>query len=78
MVIKLYQTPHCGFCRLVRNKLDELKLEYEIININPFLRPKIVHDTGGTIPVIDDDGHVLGESGEIIWYLEQKYESKKK
>ena len=33
MMIKVLVTPHCGGCRIVRKYLDELNVQYELINI---------------------------------------------
>lgn len=75
-MIKLYQYEDCPFCAKVRRKLDELKLDYEKINVDPVNKPDVVLSVGHTVPVIDDDGMVMNESDKIMRYLEEKYESK--
>ena len=75
-MIKLYQLPNCPFCAIVREKLEELEVKYEVINIDPNDRPPAVTKLGGTVPVIDDDGTVMNESADIIQYLEKKYGKK--
>ncbi len=72
-MIKLYQYEMCPFCEKVRRKMDEMGIEYEKIEVNPASKPKEVTSTGGTVPVIDDNGMVMNESSDIIEYLDEKY-----
>ncbi len=72
-MLKLYQYETCPFCEKVRQKLAEMGLEYEKIEVDPANKPEAVISTGGTVPVIDDDGHIMNESGDIVDYLEEKY-----
>ena len=72
-MIKLYQFATCPFCEKVRQKLAQLNLPYEKVEVDRANKPKIVLDLGGTVPVIDDDGMIMNESGEIVKYLEEKY-----
>ena len=72
-MIKLYQLPQCGACARVRAKMEELDVDYEIQNIDRENKPQIVLDKGGFVPVIDDEGTVMNESGDIIEYLDYKY-----
>lgn len=74
-MLKLYQYATCPFCEKVRAKLAELGLEYEKIEVDPANKPEEVTSTGGTVPVIDDDGMIMNESEDIVDYLEQKYGS---
>lgn len=72
-MIKLYQFEMCPYCEKVCNKLDELKIKYEKIEVDPANKPQFIIDLGGTVPVIDDEGMQMNESEEIIAYLEKKY-----
>ncbi|MFA5829008.1 MAG: glutathione S-transferase N-terminal domain-containing protein [Candidatus Gracilibacteria bacterium] len=72
-MIKLYQYTECPFCEKVRQKLAELKLDYEKVNIDPANKPEVVIKLGGTVPVIDDNGTIMNESSEIVKYLAEKY-----
>lgn len=72
-MIKLYQYTECPFCEKVRQKLAELKLDYEKVNVDPANKPEVVIKLGGTVPVIDDNGMVMNESSEIVKYLAEKY-----
>lgn len=72
-MIKLYQYATCPFCEKVRQKLAELNVPYEKIEVDRANKPEAVTTTGGTVPVIDDDGMVMNESADIVEYLEKKY-----
>ena len=76
-MIKLYQYESCPFCEKVRRKLAELNIEYEKVEVSPADKPQVVKDLGGTVPVIDDNGHKMNESDDIVKYLEEKYGTKK-
>lgn len=75
-MIKLYQFENCPFCEKVRRKLAELNIEYEKVEVDPANKPQVVRELGGTVPVIDDNGHIMNESGDIVEYLEEKYGKK--
>lgn len=75
-MIKLYEYTGCPYCSIVRRKFAELGLEYEKIEVDPTDKPEPVTSTGGTVPVIDDDGMIMNESADIVEYLEEKYGQK--
>lgn len=75
-MIKLYQFATCPYCEKVRQKLAELNIEYEKVEVDPTNKPDIVKNLGGTVPVIDDNGMVMRESSDIVKYLEEKYGAK--
>lgn len=74
--MKLYNLETCFYCAIVRNKLAELGLSYENIEV-PLFRPerKEVFDVSGqyTVPVLIDGDHVFDDENDIIAYLEEKY-----
>lgn len=72
-MVKLYQLPNCPYCVKVRSKLQELGVDYEVVNIDPLNRPEVVKKLGGTVPVLEDGERVMNESSDIIAYLEKKY-----
>lgn len=72
-MIKLYQYEMCPYCEKVRRKLSELNIEYQKVEVDPANKPKEVTSTGGTVPVIDDNGMIMNESADIIEYLGKKY-----
>lgn len=74
--ITLYQLEGCPYCELVRQKLDKKKLEYETIEVsrdrNDPLRQELYQKSGmRTVPVIKINDFYLGESTEILKYLEK-------
>ncbi len=78
--ITLYQFESCPFCEKVRNKLAELNLDYEKVNVpndrEDSLRKELFEKSGvATIPVIKIDDKFIGDSGEIISYLEENFSS---
>ena len=75
-MIKLYQFTNCPYCEKVRRKLAELGIDYEKIEVDHRNKPAPVRETGGLVPVIDDDGMIMNESDDIVDYLEKKYGKK--
>ena len=75
-MIKLYQFATCPYCEKVRQKLAELGVEYEKVEVDSANKPDIVKNLGGTVPVIDDNGMIMNESADIVKYLEEKYGKK--
>ena len=76
--IILYQFEHCPFCAKVRVKLDELRLDYEKVNVSTnredVLRKELLEKSGvATVPVLGMDGKFIGESDAIISYLDSSY-----
>lgn len=75
MKVYLWNTPN-GY--KIPIMLEELGLEYEIvavdINNGKQLQPEfLAMNPNHKIPVIDDDGLILFESGAILLYLAEKY-----
>lgn len=76
--ITLFQFEQCPFCAKARAKLDELGLEYEKVNV-PYDREdpqrKELFEKSGvhTVPVIKIDDKYVGDSSEIIKYLEENF-----
>ena len=63
---------------MVRNKLDELGLEYEKINVPGWrgLRKEVFEVSGQyLVPVLVDGEVVLDDEEKILPYLENKYGS---
>lgn len=78
-MLELYQYEDCPFCRIVRKKLTELGLDYICRNA-PFGRPDkdkvlvaISGDTKVPYLVNPDEGVFLGDSQEIVDYLEERF-----
>ncbi len=68
-----YHTRWCPECALVREKLEELALEYEDLVV-PDLPPmrKVVYEVSGQyyVPVLKDGDKVLTETWEILAHLD--------
>jgi glutathione S-transferase len=78
-MLELYQYEECPYCQVVRRKLSELGLDYLCRNA-PWGRPDkdrpLLALSGQTkVPfLIDaDEGVYLGDTGEIVRYLEERY-----
>ena len=75
-MIEIYETGFCPYCDIVKNKLEELDLEYESVKV-PFLHHKrtIVQELSGQtlVPIIRDGEDVISDSRMIIQYLDEKY-----
>lgn len=77
--ITLYDREQCPYSKKVRDKLDELGLEYDetLVPDAHADRTEVEDVTGQTgVPVILDDnmdGAFLADSDEIVRYLERQY-----
>lgn len=77
MNLALYVTPLCGYCLMVRRAIDRLGLDVEVRNVSrhaPWREELFAARGRGTVPVLrienDDDVEWMGESRDIIRYLE--------
>ena len=77
MMIKLYNIDGCGYCAMVRSVLDQLKLEYEKVDV-PWAHPqrKEVYEVSGQymVPVMVDGDTILDDEYDIIDYLKRTYQ----
>ncbi|MHC3439135.1 glutaredoxin family protein [Natrialbaceae archaeon A-gly3] len=77
--LTLYELPGCPFCIKVRRKLEELDLEYDVIEVpqSHASRTEVQEISGQTgVPVIVDEEHGvegMPESSDIVAYLEETY-----
>lgn len=77
--ITLYELPGCPYCAKVIDKLDELGLEYDSIEVPRAHgeRTEVEEVSGQTgVPVIIDeehDVHGMPESDDIVAFLEKNY-----
>ena len=77
--MKLYNAEWCYYCKRVRDKLDALGLEYELIEVPVFhsMRKEVKEVSGQTsVPVLVDGDVVLDDDDAIIPYLEEHYGKK--
>lgn len=72
--IKLYQFEYCPYCIRVRNVLDEKKIPYEIVEVDPANTDEVYRLSGQRlVPMIVDGNEVINDSSVIIEYLNKKY-----
>ncbi|ELY93790.1 glutaredoxin [Natrialba hulunbeirensis JCM 10989] len=77
--ITLYNLPGCPFCAKVRSTLDELELEYDVIDVerDHGKRTEVEAVSGQTgVPVLTDEANDvegMHESDDIVAYLEETY-----
>ncbi|WP_254839836.1 glutaredoxin family protein [Natronomonas marina] len=77
--ITLYELPGCPYCAKVIDKLNELGLEYDSIEVpsDHADRTEVEAVSGQTgVPVIVDEEHGvdgMNESDDIVAYLEETY-----
>ena len=77
--ITLYELSGCPYCAKVVDKLDELGLEYDSIEVprSHGERTEVEEVSGQTgVPVIVDDEHGIdgmAESDDIVEFLEDNY-----
>ena len=71
----LFQFESCPFCAKVRQKLAELSIEYEKVEVETdrSKRPPEVMESGGTVPVLKDGDKIISDSSKIIAYLDDHY-----
>ncbi len=78
--IRLYNAQWCWYCQRVREKLDELGLTYETIEvpIRHSERKEVVEVSGqSSVPVLVDGTTVIDDDDRIIPYLEKTYGSRR-
>jgi len=77
--ITLYELPGCPYCAKVIDKLNELGLEYDSIEVpsSHDERTEVESVSGQTgVPVIVDEDHDvdgMSESDDIVAFLEETY-----
>jgi glutaredoxin 3 len=78
--MKLYNADWCWYCKRVRDKLDELGLTYEIVEvpIRHSQRTEVIEISGqSSVPVLVDGTNVIEDDDLIIPYLEKTYGTKR-
>ncbi len=77
--LELYELAGCPYCAKVKEKLDDLGLEYEshMVPSSHEERDEVEAVSGQTgVPVLVDEDHGIDgmpESDDIVEYLEQTY-----
>jgi len=74
-VITLYDADRCPYCARVRIVLSEKSIPYEPVVIDLSDRPAWLYDKNpsGRVPVLEEDGFCLPESGVIMEHLEERF-----
>jgi len=74
--MKLYSADWCWYCQRVVDKLAELGLDYDYVEVPVFhsKRAEVLAVSGQTsVPVLVDGTTVLDDDDTIIPYLEERY-----
>ncbi len=77
--LELYELEGCPYCAKVKNKLDELDLEYDstMVPRSHDERTEVEEVSGQTgVPVLVDEENgvdAMPESDDIVEYLEEEY-----
>ena len=76
--IILYQLPGCPYCAKVRAELSKREMDYLVVNVaknrSDKLRMELFVNSGvPTVPVIKIDDLWVGDSENIITYLEEHF-----
>lgn len=76
----LWQFPISHYCEKARWHLEHKGLDYEVRDVVPGLHllvvPRAKNVRHRTVPVLDDEGTILGDSTDIALHLEEKYPEK--
>lgn len=74
--MKLYDLDQCPYCRMVRDRLAELNIPYELISV-PRERSErkevFAVSNQWTVPVLVDGDVMLDDEEKILPYLDEKY-----
>lgn len=79
--MKLYELPGCPYCAKVKDKLAELDLDYDSVEVpaSKLERDEVEEVSGqrGVPVLVDEENGVEGmpESTDIVEYLEETYGS---
>ena len=70
MSLRLYQIAACPYCRKVSRALDQLGLEYQVVEIDPGRRREVKKISGQEkVPVLVDGDRVIADSTAILRHL---------
>jgi glutaredoxin 3 len=72
--IRLYTGDYCPFCRRVKNELERLGLDYDVVDAEADMRQEVVRLSGQrAIPILTIGDEVLVDSSRIIRELRNRY-----
>jgi glutaredoxin 3 len=73
-VISLYTGVYCPFCSRVRNELERLGLDYEVVDADADMRDEVIRLSGQrAIPILTIGDEVLVDSSNILRELRNRY-----
>lgn len=72
--IRLYTGDYCPFCRRVKNELERLELDYEVVDADVDGRDEVIRLSGQrAIPILTIGDEVIVDSSRIIRELRDRY-----
>jgi glutaredoxin len=72
--LRLYTGDDCPFCRRVRNELERLGLDYEVVDADADMREEVIRLSGQrAIPILTIGEEILVDSSHIIRELRNRY-----
>ena len=72
--IRLYTGDYCPFCRRVKNELERLGLDYDVVDADADMRQEVIRLSGQrAIPILTIGDEVLVDSSRIIRELRSRY-----
>jgi glutaredoxin 3 len=72
--IRLYTGDYCPFCRRVKNELDRLGLDYDVVDADADMRQEVIRLSGQrAIPILTIGDEVLVDSSRIVRELRSRY-----
>ena len=72
--LRLYTGDYCSFCRRVRNELERLGLDYEVVDADVDMRDEVIRLSGQrAIPILTIGEEVFVDSSHIIRELRNRY-----
>ena len=72
--IRLYTGDYCPFCRCVKNELERLGLDYDVVDADADMRQEVIRLSGQrAIPILTIGDEVLVDSSRIVRELRSRY-----
>ena len=72
--IRLHTGDYCPFCSRVRNELERLGLDYEVVDADADMREEVIRLSGQrAIPILTIGDEVLVDSSHIIREVRNRY-----
>jgi glutaredoxin 3 len=72
--IRLFTGDYCPYCSRVRNELERLGLDYEVVDADADMREEVITLSGQrAIPIVTIGDEILVDSWHIIRELRNRY-----